>query len=424
MVRAAALALVLLMLSVAQAQDVYVIEAPGFAALTDAQGDIILHDASADAIFEVVPDRLYAVGRAGDYGLFDAEGQGVGDGRYEMLEAHKDAVLFRRNGRFGAMDLNSNVLIEPEWAQLTCAGEGKYLALQGDLYDDQPDELISLSADRAGEPTGSFTANGLHAFSEDRMAFMQSDGQYGYVDGDGRQVVPPQWRYAGAFSGGLAIVSGDGGMGLIDAGGGIVLDPAYAWVQRGEGFFAALRSNGQLDVYAENGAALTLSLDSVEEVEVCGSYVVARRGDRALVYDGQGRRVCEADRAALFRPGLNGQLIIFDGAWGEACERVMNPDGSAATGFYQRLLPLCGGRYAFMTFVPGDSWGGDSARCGLLSDDGRELLPAQYLDILPAGADRLVLVTGDAVRFADLDGNILREWPINETAASSSEEGA
>ena len=35
-------------------------------------------------------------------------------------------------------------------------------------------------------------------------------------------------------------------------------------------------------------------------------------------------------------------------------------------------------------------WEND-ARCGLLTDDGRDLCPAEYLEILPAGEDRLTL---------------------------------
>ena len=82
---------------------------------------------------------------------------------------------------------------------------------------------------------------------------------------------------------------------------------------------------------------------------------------------------------------------------GEACQQLIGPDGSSASGRYQRILPLCAGRYAFQTFD--DNY--ENIRCGLLTSDGAELLPAAYDDILPAGDDRLILVDGDEVVFAD-----------------------
>ena len=430
--RIAALVMALMLLCGAQARSLYVVQAAGVAALVDADGREVIPAGLVEALFELERDALYAAGRPGAYSLYDADGARLNDSVYEMLEAQGDVVLFRQDGKYGAMDLAGNTVIPPEWTQLTYAGEGRFLALQGDLYDDQPDEMISLSA--AGErlDTGADTACGLCPFSDDRMAFMQSDGQYGYVDALGRQVIPPQWRYGGEFMNGVAVVSDGAGMGLIDPEGQIVVAPQYTWISRGDGMIVARSDDGWVDVYAPDGHALRYTSDMpCDEAEVCGACPVLKSADAARLFDTNGVCVLETARDALFYPGLAGQVIVSDGAWGEACQVLINPDGVAASGRYQRLLPLCGDAYAFLALtetryeadaagVPQTAWDYDSARFGLLGDDGTERLPAIYREILPAGDDRLVLVSDDAVMFADLQGHVLKQWPVNETAASSS----
>ena len=430
--RIAAVMLALMLVTGAQAQSLYAVQASGVAALVDRDGAEILRDEAADSAFAVLPDALFALGIAGSYGLYDAAGKPVNAERYDMLEAAEGAVLYRQNGLCGAMDLAGVTLVPPAWAQLTCAGEGAFLALEGDIYDDLPDEMICVTPDGARLTTGSFTADGLHAFHDDRMPFMLSDGQYGYVDGRGRQVIPPQWRWAGPFFDGVAIVSDGGDMGLIDAQGRVVVSPRYAWMRRGGGFIVGLDAEGRVDVYAADGSALRFTWpDNADAAEVCGAYIVVWSGDRALLLDAGGTRLHEGPAGTLYTPGLDGQVIVSEGEWGEACQYLMNPDGSAASASYQYILPLCGGRYAFMSFGRKASeyawsqadWDYDNAHWGLLSADGRVLLDAAYDEILPAGDDRLVLATGDAVIFADLDGNALRTWRVTETAAPSSAAG-
>ena len=431
--RIAAAVLALMLMTGAQAQNLYAVQASGVAALVDGDGAEILRDPAADSAFAVVPGALYAMGTAGSYGLCDAAGNPVNAERFDMLEAVEDAVLYRQNGLYGAMDINGGALIPPEWAQLTYAGEGAFLALEGDIYDDLPDEMICVTPDGARLTTGSFTADGLHAFHDGRMPFMLSDGQYGYVDGRGRQVIPPQWRWAGPFAEGVAIVSDGRDMGLVDAQGQVVVSPRYAWMRRGKGIIAGLDAEGRVDVYAADGSEVRFTAPvKADAAEVCGPYIAIRSGDAAYLYDAAGTCLHEGPADTLYTPGLDGQVIVSEGEWGEACQYVMNPDGSAASASYQYLLPICGGRYGFMTFGQRASeyawsqadWDYDSARWGLISADGRGILSAEYDAILPAGDDRLVLISGDAVIFADLDGHALKTWTVTETAASSSEAGA
>lgn len=432
--RMALLALALMLAFCAQAQGACVVHAADVTALVSSEGETLIQDDAIDALFMLAGTGLFAAGRTGDYGLYNARGERLNDQSYEMLSAVGDMLLFRQGGCFGAADLSGNTVVEPEWDQLTYAGKGAFLALKGDLYDDQPDELICVIEGEAPKPAGTRTVNGLKPFCDGRMAFMLSDGQYGYVDARGRQVIPPEWRYAGDFSEGVAMVSDGDGTGLIDTQGRIVVDTEYRWMQRGDGIIAAMNGD-RLDVYDSSGMELLYSIEEPgTDAELCAPYLILRDRQSARVYDTEGVCRLEALRETIFEPGLDGQLIASDGAWGEMSQYILNPDGSRASKGYQRLLPLCGGRYAWQSFQDVQyegrgpagtqtAWDYEGLRCGLLDADGRELLPAEYAEIMPAGDDRLVLVTENRVILADLDGNALREWPITQTSAPSSEEG-
>ena len=110
----------------------------------------------------------------------------------------------------------------------------------------------------------------------------------------------------------------------------------------------------------------------------------------------------------------------------------MNPGGGAASGRFQQLLPLSGGRYAWLELKGVEyysaelgrtqkSWDYSNARYGLTDGAGRVLLPARYREIRALGEDRLLLVSDFAVQLADRDGAVLKTWVTAEAAAPTDE---
>ena len=112
---------------------------------------------------------------------------------------------------------------------------------------------------------------------------------------------------------------------------------------------------------------------------------------------------------------MDGQAILADGAWGEACWQLINPDGSIVSARFQRLVPLCSGRYAFMT-LPGVQYQGDDItgtrtswdygrlRWRMIDGSGQEILPAEYDEIRAAGEERFLLFRDEDIILADMDG--------------------
>ena len=77
---------------------------PGVTALTDAAGVELIENGAFEALFTVREGALYAAGRPGDYRLYDALGNAVGDERFAMIHDEGGSLVFRRGGLYGAMD--------------------------------------------------------------------------------------------------------------------------------------------------------------------------------------------------------------------------------------------------------------------------------------------------------------------------------
>ncbi|MBR6221211.1 MAG: WG repeat-containing protein [Clostridia bacterium] len=404
--------------------------APGVTALTDAAGVEVIENGAFESIFTVREGALYAAGRRGDYRLFDAEGHAVGDEPFAMIHDAGGALVFRQGGLCGAMDDAGAIVIDPEWTQLTGDGADGWLALNGDPLDERPDEIFHLDAAGEARGTGVYTACGLQPVECDRMPFQAGNGLYGAVNGKGEVAVKPAWKCLGAFENGYAKAWREYGVGLIDADGNAIVPPVYDWLERGGAMIAA-QAGDRVDVFSTDGARRLFTLRGEgAEVRLVGSCLSLTANGKSLLYGPDGTLRFEGDSAVRFREGLQGRLIASDGAWGEACEWLTDPDGSPASGRFQQLLPLCADRYAYLEMDGVEyysdelgalqrSWDYGHMRYGLTDGAGNRLLPAAYSEIRALGDDRLLLVTETSVQIADVNGRVLREWAIAESEAPS-----
>ena len=424
--------LALLMLAVTAQGATLCVNVPGVVALTDARGNELIPNGSVEDIFTVRADALYAAGSRGAYRLYDAEGQPLSDVEFGMIDDAGKALVFRQGTLYGAMDARGEVILPAQWTQLTADGAGGWLALEGDPFDEQADEIIHLSEDGTARPTGVYTASGLRPVSCGRMPFLGDEGRWGAVDGGGHVVIDPTWRYIGPFEGGCAKASGERGMGLIDIDGRALIAPVYDWLERGESLVAARRDIG-LDIYPPRGGARQFHLaGSVGEVAVVGSgFVVADEG-RSRLYGAKGQLLAEGEAGTLWVQGGRGHLIEVCGAWGERSQRLVSLNGKAESGRFQQLLPLCDGRYAWLSLNGVEyysaelrrtqkSWDYANLRYGLADGSGRILLSARYREIRALGEEHLLLVGDDRVQLSDRNGAVLKTWFISETEAPSGE---
>ena len=406
------------------------VSGPGFAALVDESGADLTADGTFETAFTVRDGALYAAGSKGEYRLYDASGRRVSDEGFNMIRDAGDCLIFRRGSGFGAMDFDGSIILAPTWTQLVSNGAGGFLALDGDPLDDRPDEIVFIDAAGEVRRCDVYTAGGLSDVNDGRMPYLASDGRYGAVDGEGLKAIEPVWRWIGPFSGGIAAAEREGGRGMIDADGNAVVGARYDWLDRG-GTMIAARSAEGIDVYASDASVLRFHIAGEGlQCALVGPYLMVSSDEWTRLYDADGAPIREAAAGAAFYPGLEGQVILSDGAWGEACQRLIDAEGAVVSDGFQRILPLAGGRYAWLR-MPGTayysadlgviqkSWDYDAARWGLLDDGGNTLSDAEYLEIIALIEDRLQLRTEDEILLSDADGRAIRRWPLNDAGTSS-----
>ncbi len=438
MFRRAMICMAALMLAAcaASASGPVCVSAPGIAVLADEQGRDLIENGRFESVFAVREGELFAAGDRSGYRLFDALGQPVTGETFGMINDAGDCLIFRRGDRFGAMNFSGGTIVEPVWTQLVCDGAGGFLALDGDPLDDQPDEIVHIDGEGEVRRTGVRVAGGLTDLRDGRMPFMASDGRFGAVDAAGACVIPARWRYIGSFSGGVAAAADDGGQGVLDAQGNAVVPMRYDWLDRGDTMIVGLDAESGIDVYAADGSKLLYSLPGAGlQAVLVGEYLAVADAAQTRLYDAGGALLCSASADAAYYPGLGGQFIVSDGAWGEPCQRLLGPDGAEIASGFQRLLPLDGGLYAWMR-LPGvkyysddlgmlqTSWNYDELRWGLADSAGNRLTDAEYLEIRTLGADRFLLLTADEATLVGAGGAEIRRWPLTADEKSSSETGA
>lgn len=219
---------------------------------------------------------------------------------------------------------------------------------------------------------------------------------------------------------------------MIDGSGRAVIAASSLWLERSAAMIAAWDGSG-VEIYSPRGGQRRVRLPGkAQEVALVGDSLVVTYEGRTCLYDSNGRLITQNSGNVDFTLGTRGQLIASNGAWGEKCQWLVNPDGSKASGLFQQLLPLCADRYAFLEMsgeaydseVLGRSqtaWNYANGRYGLMDGRGRILIAARYREIRALSADRLLLVGDDRVQIADRNGVVMKTWITPEGSVSTSE---
>ena len=404
----------------------YCVDVPGGKGLIDESGDFWVEPGVYDEIITIEPGVVYLAGEKGNYNILDGEGQEISNIRVAMARYVDGVIIFRWNGLYGAMDLSGEVLVGPIWHQLTTNGRGGYLALNDYASDNVADEIVHIDASGEIINTGNYTVGILEDVSSDRIPYMTTDGSYGLADGEGNIVTQPVWLYTGGFEDGMGLVSDENGIGLVDANAEMILECRYRFIDRGDEMIIALDKEDVLEVYAADGKTRLFDLEAgARSVSMVGNCIALSDDECVVLYNREGLPVYTGSAFATFAVGLDGQIIASDGKWGEECVWLMDQSGNALSGMYQRILPLAGGRYAFLTMsgatyfsdALGDferSWNYESIRYGMIDSAGNQILPDEYLEIIALDEDRFILKAEEGVYLSDKDGKIIQCWLLNE----------
>ncbi|GAA3411143.1 WG repeat-containing protein [Paenibacillus hodogayensis] len=177
-------------------------------------------------------------------------------GRVVLAPQYEYALDFQNNGlaivqthdKQGVIDASGRFVIQPVYESISPFSEGRSAAI-----DSQGFRVI----DERGRVLTPGAYSYIGSYREGRAVFAKSghegESRYGYLDRDGKEVIPDRFVEAGDFSGGRALVKlGDNRYALIDPNGRQLAAFSYAYVgPPGEGLLAfqqeANGKNGYID---------------------------------------------------------------------------------------------------------------------------------------------------------------------------------
>ncbi len=366
--------------------------------------------------------------------LLDATGKPLTDFKYEYLTMMGDWICFEQEGLFGVMNRDLEVVVPASYTSIVNNGDGGFLALTTDPYDERPDGVYYVGPTGAETATGILVLYGLTEFTNGLMPVLSADtGRTGYLNPRGEWAIPAQFSYAGSFNGAFADAAIDSGAGLIDASGNWLITPKYETltlsgskpviVAQTDGTKIALIDPVTFDVLREfTGSDIYYSAGADSRL------ITIYMDDKLLLVDEKGYTVLEATDADSSIESDDARVILREGPWGDKNAYLCDMTGKRLAGPYQDIWrvsadgqtpyyafasfetqteKLEGSDYAYLNEVP------DSRRTGLMDENGAVLWPEGDYSELYSPADGLFVVQmpGKA-GVIKADGTWLRHYDV------------
>jgi hypothetical protein len=343
-----------------------------------------------------------------------------------------DAICFGQDGFYGVMDAAQKVVVPCAYTSIVSNGEGGYLALTRDPYDDRGDGVYYISPEGNETATGIRIQGGLAEFSDGLMPVLSAEsGRIGYLNPRGDWNIAAQFGYAGPFAGGFANAALDSGTGLIDASGNWLITPKYQML--------ALAGNGAVAVAQTDGMKISLidtkTFKVIKEFKGEDIYFAASPdsplvtlyldGKTALV-DLEGNEVLTTAEADTTAECDDARVILREGPWGEKNATLCDLGGKRLSEPYQDIWRISAVSatpyYAFSSFeTQTENAGGDeylnevpnTRRTGIMDADGKVLWqPDDILEIYSPVDGLFTVQTPGKAGVMKADGTWLKTYDV------------
>lgn len=388
------------------------------AALLDTHGSVIVDFGAWDDIVMLGNDR-FAAGQNGLYALMDAGGSILTETAYSDLLSCRELYLACREDMWGILAPDGAIRAGFRYTRLIPSEADVFWALKTDPNDLNSDELFLLDASGVERSTKLSVRRTAEASGCGLLAVQLSEnGLWGFCDQNGDMAVPAQYESVGRFTTGIAPVVQGGRWGAIDAAGNVLVHAQYDSLEITEaGCILAAKTGEGVQVFSAGG-------EIIASHEGEGSFAAAL-GDGYVLYEKEGVRIFDAvgnerfvfSADAAVSEGLNGQILIADGPWGEENSfiagtenryRHLYPLGMAGDAPLYACMSVSASQY--MNELLGEmqlAVDMDSARWGVADAKGNLLLPMEYESIQYLGEERLLVQHRGQMQMLDLSGNVL-----------------
>lgn len=160
--------------------------------------------------------RVFVVEEGGKRGLADQEGKLVIAARHREITPTSTPdmwIVTDEADRHSVIDTRGTVIVPSDQVRIRAFGDA-FVFSRNRLY---------AVADRRGQLRTDYVFEDVLPYIGEGLAPAQAGKRWGFIDLEGRFVVPPMYDYVGAFSGGVAPAGRDGKYGYIDRSGKTVI---------------------------------------------------------------------------------------------------------------------------------------------------------------------------------------------------------
>lgn len=401
------------------------------AALLNGQGDVVVDFGAWEDIVMLGAGR-FAAEQNGLYALMDENGRALTGAEYSDLRLQGERILACREKLWGILGFDGEALCEFGYTRLIPGDAGRFWALKTDPDDLDSDELLLLDASGREQSTGLFVRRTAETASCGLLAVqLPESGLWGFCDESGALAVPAEYESAGSFTAGLAPVVKNGRWGAVDADGKSILPAQYDSLEiTAAGTILASSPEAGVQVFSPEGDIIAAHGGNGAFAAAVGDGYAVYEEDCVRIFDERGSERFTASANASVSEGLNGQVIIADGPWGEENSFIAGTEAR-----YMHIYPLGisadGPLYACMSVRSARYMNEllnevqlavdmDSARWGAANAQGELLIPMEYESLQYLGEDRLLAKAEGGWHMLNPQGDILWSGALSPNEAASS----
>ena len=413
----------------ASAQERLAVTLFGDAFMADESGQVLIPRGQYGAIYALTGGSYAFASKDGMRYALGREDGPVTEYEYDFLVVQCGEIYCMKGEKVGILTPEGETAMPCEYTYITPNGQGGYLALRTDPYDENPDGVYRVDAAGEETPTGVKVTH-IYAYMQEGLlpAMSPDNGLYGYLDGDGVWAIAPQYEYAGSFVDGCAAASASTGAGLISPEGSWLVTPQYDYVDNPDrpGKYRAASAGGWLYLIDNNTWQIARRLEGGYASSGNGYLTVTCGGETALIGP-DGEELFRLSDDHLISPwDIQGSCaVISQGEWGSESYYLCDLAGNKISDAYQWINSLGNGLYAAAEFqvetreyqdgalvlneeVPG------TMRTGCLNQEGKLIVPMEYETLYALSDTRLWMEKGDTGYLCDAEGNVIAEYDISD----------
>ena len=286
-----------------------------------------------------------------------------------------------QNNKWGVIDSNGNVVIDPSYAEMIVVPNSKkdiFLCTFDVNYDDGTYSTKALNSKNEEIFTNYEQVEAISSVDEnEKLSYdgsaikVQNGGKYGLINMEGTEILPCEYDEITALQGveNALLVSKDGNYGIVNDEGKTLLPTEYAEIQglgdKTTDGFIVKNADGKYGVVdTSNGQVIDTKYDGVSKIH---------QGDYYVVTDGGKQKVVKKDGTES-----------LNGSYDEIVAILKNPENG-------------------VIFKKNNKY-------GVMNLSGESTIKATYDDLKEAKTGVFIAKTGDNYGIIDLEGNTLVEF--------------